>query len=152
MKKSKKVLLIILLSLLLACGIAYVVLYCIFPVKTQEITWLTFDYICNKPLPVIGVSILTVAFVVYKIVKFAINNKNMKINELKTKIEELKLEVENAKKEADDAREFADNVMHGTEDMINQMEERIKLLYSMIPNKKIQALGDKFYGSEKETN
>ena len=93
MKKSNKVLLIVLLSLAVTCGIAYIVLYCMYPIKTQEITWLTFDYICNKPLPVIGISALMLAIIIFKIIKFVINNKNTKIGQLKEEIKKLKDEL-----------------------------------------------------------
>ena len=68
MKKTKKVLSIIGIILLIVLAITYIVLYCIYPYSTKQITMDVVDYICNKPLPVVGVSTLIVCiFMVFKL-------------------------------------------------------------------------------------
>ena len=151
----KKIVKIILLSLLAALGIAYFVLYCVFP-QTKEITWQAIDYICNKPLPVIGISVLTLSFILYKLVKFIVNNKNIKINELKLDIVKTKAEFEilkeNAEQEVNDLKEQLNTAVNELNDMIAFTNENVKEICNTIPNKKIQALGEKFYGdSSSET-
>lgn len=141
MKKSNKVLTIVLLSLLFCCGFAYIVLYCLYPTKTQTITLDTIDYICNKPLPIVGVSILVLAIALYKIIKFVIIHKGTKISELKEEIAQLKKDLLASQ---EDSKVIAQS-------LINYQEEnntRIKEICSSIPNKKVKTLGDKFYGKE----
>ena len=93
MKKSKKVILIVLLSLVVALGITYIVFYCIKQTTTQKITTDTIDYICNKPLPIVGVSTLVLAVAIFKIVKIIVTTKSIKMqqvyNELKAAQEEI---------------------------------------------------------------
>lgn len=145
MSKGKKVFLIILLSLLVSCGIAYIVLYCIYPTNTQKITWDVVDYICNKPLPVIGVSTLVLAFAIFKIVKFIVSNKGKKFSELKIEISQLKLELNAAKEEAEKLKEL----IYTNHD---ETCEDIKEVCDAIPNKKVKVIGEKVYGKRTNSN
>lgn len=152
MKKSKKTLLIVILSLLFACGLTYVILYAIFPSNTQKYTWLVFDYICNKPLPVIGISTLLLAFIVYKLVKFIVKAKNKKEKLLELKIEDLTKKLNSVEEERkqmeDELKQFIQHTCEG----FARVSGEIREVCETIPNKKVNALGDKFYGSKEETN
>ena len=150
MKKNKK--LLILFAILFTLGIAYIILYCIFPTNTQSITWQVIDYICNKPLPVIGVTTLVLAIVVFKIVKFVITNKGTKISALKSEIAELKLELEASKTEAEELRIMIEDGLNKVkEDAENTKSYFVKACYA-IPNKKVNKIGEEFYGnSESKT-
>ena len=142
---KKKVFKIVLISLLVSLGIAYLVLYCIFPAKTQEITWLTFDYICNKPLPVIGVSALVVGVILYKIISFVLKNKHLKYNELKAELQKIKEEDEAKINElTDKIAEILEKMKQTGDDLIG-VNNNIKQLYNTIPNKKVNKLGEKLY-------
>ena len=141
MKKSNKVLTIVLLSLLFCCGVAYIVLYCLYPVKTQTITLDTIDYICNKPLPVVGVSILVLAIALYKIIKFIIIHKGTKISELKEEIAQLKKDLLASQEESKIIAQSLFNYQQENND-------HLKEICGSIPNKKVKTLGDKFYGKE----
>ena len=97
MKKTKKALLITLLCLVLSLGITYIVLYCIYPTKTQAITWDIVDYICNKPLPVVGVTTLVLVYFIFKLVKYIVLHKSIKARELKSQIDQAKDEIKQCK-------------------------------------------------------
>lgn len=135
-KKSKRVWLIVLLCLVISLGIAYSVLYCIYPQQTQKITWDIVDYICNKPLPVIGVTSLVLIFAIFKIIKFVISNKTIKIVELKAKIDELKVELDKSKEESENLKQELFSYIGG-------YQEQLKEVCKAIPNKKVKELGEK---------
>lgn len=144
MNKSKKVLSIILLCFVISCGIAYLVLYCLYPTATKDITWQVIDYICNKPLPVIGVSTLMVGAILFKIISFAAKNKGWKYNNLSNKIIELKTELEKTKEENEQLKQV---IYNETEKTI----EFIKEVCNALPNKKVKLIGEK-YGKERTDN
>lgn len=149
-KKTKKILTIILLSVLAACVAAWVVLYCIWKEQTVKITLDVWDYICNKPLPVIGISILALSLIVFKVLNVTAI-KNRKIAALFDKCEALK----NAQAEADNKlaeyKEQTNQVLEEKEAEIAALEEYIKKLCSLIPNKKVKQLGGSVNVKAKET-
>lgn len=144
MKKFKKIALIVLFSLLVACGIAYLVLFCLYKNQTVQITYQVIDYICNKPLPVIGVSILTFGVILYKIIIVIISAKGKKYNELYEKY--LQLQASLDKKDED--IEYLRNLIYSeTGKAINFTQEVVDAL----PNKKVKLIGEK-YGKERENS
>lgn len=144
MKKFKKIALIVLFSLLVACGIAYLVLFCLYKNQTVQITYQVIDYICNKPLPVIGVSILTVGVILYKIIIVIISAKGKKYSELYEKY--LQLQASLDKKDED--IEYLRNLIYSeTGKAINFTQEVVDAL----PNKKVKLIGEK-YGKERENS
>ena len=147
-KKSKKVLGIVLLSLIVCLGITYIVFYCVRPTQTQTITWQVFDYICTKPLPVIGISGLTLLIILYKIIKFAILHKGIKVSELKKELESLKKELEQSKEESAKQSEDIKNYIN---ECLDRLDDFNKKLCELTPNKKIKELGEKTYGKDGKT-
>lgn len=143
-KKTKKALLITLLCLVLSLGITYIVLYCIYPTKTQTITWDVVDYICNKPLPVVGVTTLVLVYFIFKLVRYIVQHKSIKAIELKTQIDQAKDEIEQYK-----------SYIKDIEDKLEQYKEENKVMYKdlcyAIPNKKVKELGDKVYGKRDDS-
>lgn len=150
MKKNRKIL--ILLAILFTLGITYIILYCIFPSNTQSITWKVFDYICNKPLPVIGVTTLVLAIIVFKIIKFVINNKGTKISVLKAEIAKLNDELKASKMESENLKNIImSEINKVNEKLDNTNSYFVKACYA-IPNKKVNKIGEEFYGdSESKT-
>ena len=65
MKKSKKVLAIILAIL----GIALIVLYVVFPTQFREYFGYVYGLL-NEPLPVVGVSLIAILFFVWNVIKY----------------------------------------------------------------------------------
>ena len=144
MKKALKIIGTILLTLLF---IAAIVLYAIFPTETKDVIaniWA----ILNTPLPIVGFTTLTILLFVYKVFiedrygKQAINTIEKKYE---SKHNELKAEKDALEQERKENKEE-----------IIEMKNCIIYLCSLIPNKKVNDLGDKFskgleYGNREET-
>lgn len=141
MKKTKKALLITLLCLIITCGIAYIVLYCIYKQQTLDITYQVIDYICNKPLPVIGLSALTVGVILFKLISVIAKSKGFKYATLKEENKKLKEELAETKREVN---ELAKMIKNGTDKAINFTKE----VCDALPNKKVKMIGEK-YGEER---
>ena len=141
MTKSKKVLIIILLVLAVLGVGAYTTLYILYPVHTPQYTQLVIDYICNKPLPVIGVSSLVLFFMIFKLVRFIVLNKGKKYSELQSQITQLKQDLAKSKEDAEKFKEIAYN-------LYEEGKENLKEVCDAIPNKKVKAIGEKIYGKE----
>ena len=143
MSKAKKIWLGIGLTLLALFIAAYIVLSILYPEDTALYRDIVIDYVFNKPLPVIGVSAAVLGFFIYKVVKVVLANKGKNYKELKEQIGSLKEQLAQAKEQAQHYKELA-------EQLDNQTNEVIKEICDAIPNKKIKAIGEKYYG--KETN
>lgn len=141
MKKTKKALLITLLCLIITCGIAYIVLYCIYKQQTLDITYQVIDYICNKPLPVIGLSALTVGVILFKLISVIAKSKGLKYATLMEENKKLKEELAETKREVN---ELAEIIKNETEKAINFTKE----VCDALPNKKVKMIGEK-YGEER---
>lgn len=144
MKKALKIIGIVLLALLF---IAAIVLYAIFPTQTKDVLTNIWA-ILNTPLPLVGFTTLTILWFVYKVFiedrygKQAINNIERKYE---SKQNELKAEKDALEQERKENKEE-----------IEEMKNCIIYLCSLIPNKKVNDLGDKFakgldYGKREET-
>ena len=147
MKKSKKVLIIIAIVLAVLLVVAYTVLYVLFPTQTPYYTNLVIDYICNKPLPVIGISTLVLFVMVFKVVRFIVANKGKKYSELQGQIDTLRNDLKQASEDAERYKQIAYNLC----EVSNQ---NLKRVCDAIPNKKVKAIGEELYGEEtkEETN
>lgn len=144
MKKALKIIGTILLTLLF---IVAIVLYAIFPTETKDVLTNIWA-ILNTPLPIVGFTTLTILFFVYKVFiedrygKQAINKIEKKYE---SKQHELKVEKDALEQEHIENKEE-----------IKEMKDCIIYLCSLIPNKKVNDLGDKFskgleYGNREET-
>ena len=140
----KKALKIIAISLLVAFGIYVLVSFIIN--KDGTMYWINYVVdLLNKPLPIVGVTTLAVLIFVWKIVfstKYGKAALTTIENEYQKKYEELKAEKEKLEQEREENKE-----------QIETMKEYIVQLCSLIPNKKVNDLGDKFakgldYGEE----
>ena len=143
----KKALKIIVISVLACCLVATIVLYAIFPTQTKDVLtniWATL----NTPLPIVGVTTVASLVFVWQIIirtnygKKALSNIK---EEYQAKYEQLKSEKEKLEQEREENKE-----------QIEYMKKCIIELCALIPNKKVNDLGDKFvkgldYG-EKTTN
>ena len=95
MKKALKITFSIVLVL---CSIAYVLCYIFLKEQTTYFTECVIDFI-NRPLPIIGVSLVVVFIFVYKIViatrfgKKALNQYQNELNKTQRELEEYKLSI-----------------------------------------------------------
>ena len=141
MTKGKKVLIIILSVLAVLIAATYTTLYILYPVETPHYTQLVIDYICNKPLPVIGVSSLVLFFMIFKLVKFIVANKGRKYSELQSKIAQLQNDLAKSQEDAERFKQIA-------YDLFEKGNENLKEVCDAIPNKKVKAIGEKIYGKK----
>lgn len=131
----KKALKIICFSLLACLIIATIVCYIAIPTQTKE----TINYVwelLNKPLPIVGVTTVAVLFFIWKLVfrtRFGKSALDKVEKTYKEKYDELLKEKESIEKEKEENKEE-----------IKEMKECIIYLCSLIPNKKVNDLGDKF--------
>lgn len=144
---KKKVRDIIIFSVLGVLGVVYAVLYILYPENTKTISASVFDYICEKPLPVIGISILTLGLLILKIISVTgFGNKSLK--ECKEHLAESKKENEKIHEEL---LAFEEHFNEKLESFVEQHKENMKQICSNIPNKKVKELGEQFYGTEENS-
>ena len=144
MKKALKIIGIILLSLLF---IAAIVLYAIFPTQTKDVLTNIWA-ILNTPLPIVGVTTIAILFFVWQVIVRTNYGKKTIANiqeEYRAKQNELKVEKDALEQERKENKE-----------KIEEMKNCIIYLCSLIPNQKVNDLGDKFakgleYGNREET-
>lgn len=147
MEKFKKIISIILISLLFAFGIYVLVSFIIN--KDGTMYWINYVVdLLNKPLPIVGVTTTAVLIFAWQIfVKTNYGKKalgNIK-DEYQKRYDQLKAEKDALEQERKENKEE-----------IEEMKNCIIKLCALIPNKKVNDLGDKFakgldYGETKET-
>ena len=109
------------------------------------------DYICNKPLPVVGVSTLIVCIFIWKIFASSSLGK-FQINKLKGICKE-------TKEDAKSTREYVDN---STKNLLAKLDEKqkqidelksfIKEFSKNIPNIKLQEIIHEYLGDSEDDN
>ena len=147
MKKFLKILSIVLICLAIALGIYILVSFIIN--KDGTMYWINyFVDLLNKPLPIVGVTTAAVLIFVWRLfvsTKFGQNTINEIKREYQEKYDKLKAEKDALEQERKENKEE-----------IKEMKECIITLCALIPNKKVNDLGDKFakgleYGNREET-
>ena len=144
MKKKTKY--IIIFSVLAILGVVYAVFYILYPEATKTNTRLVFDYICSKPLPVIGITILALTIAIIRII--AVTGFGRKsLAECRKNLEESKKAQEETKKELLVLKQEIENEIA---DFKANHSDKMREICSRIPNKNVQELGERFYGREEE--
>lgn len=149
MKKSKKILISVAVILVVLFVAAYAVLFILYPEQTKSWTLTAWDWL-NEPLPVVGVSTLFVLFFLWKIFASSSFGKK-KINELRELLNNTQTELEDKNKIANDR---INSLIIENDELKIKLEEAVNIIKEICetsPNKKIQAIGDKYYGETKET-
>ena len=149
-QKTKKILARISFILLAVCVVTYGVLLAIFPDQVKHYTSIVWDYV-NRPLPVVGVSSLVLAYVLIKIVKMSSFGQRQ-INEFKRNKEAIETDYASTKEWVEiKLTEYRKEILEMNE-YIRELEEKYNKAYSelckAIPNKKVNALGVKLYGEK----
>lgn len=143
----KKVLKIVLGSLLACSLIACIVLYIVFPNQTKDTIKTVWTFL-NTPLPIIGITTLAVLYFLWQvIIKTRFGKKALAEvkEEYKARFDDLKVEREKLEQEKEKNKE-----------LIEEIKKYFVELCGIIPNKKVNDLGETFkkgleYGKE-ETN
>lgn len=148
MKKSSKVLIIILSVLAVLSVTAVGILYHFYPDGVTYYAKTAWDWL-NQPLPVVGISVLFILVFMFKI--FAESSLGKK------KLNEFKRATDNIKQDFDELVQLFYELKSGCEEEINELKQEnkelkqvIKEICEVIPNKKVKAIGEKYYGERKE--
>ena len=139
----KKALKIIAISLLALGGLAYLLCYIFLKEQTTYFTECVIDFI-NRPLPIIGVSLVVVLIFVYKIIvatrfgKKALNTYQNELNKAQRELEEYKLSIKEEialyKAKIDEYKQYNEQVKGYVVDLcelshnvkVKQLGEKIK--------------------------
>lgn len=146
MKKSKKVLLIVGLILLVSFAAFIVVALQVWPETTKEYLNTAWEWL-NTPLPVVGVSVLMVLYFLWQVFKYSSFGKKQ-INEFKKNCEDTKSEFDAYKEYCDEKLEEQKQIISEQLEMLEHYKKAFKELCNTIPNKKVNMLGEKYYGEE----
>ena len=147
MKKCKKVLLAIAIILVIALSITLTVFYIVDKNGTQAVLDNIWNGL-NRPLPIIGLSTLVIAITIFKIVVGIRFGKN-KIAQIEQTYQE---KVNELMQMNNDLIDFKNGIV----DRVKKGEECIVETCKVIPNVKVNAIGQKFekgldYGTQEET-
>ena len=152
---KKKIRNIIIFSVLAVLGVVYGVLYILYPDSTKSITKTVLNYVCEKPLPVIGISVLTLGILILKIISVTgIGNKSLK--ECKDHLAESKEALAESKKESgkthEELLEFEKYMDAKIDSFVAEHNSNMRKICSTIPNKNVKELGEQFYGTKEENS
>lgn len=136
MKKSKKVLAIILAIL----GIAFIVLYVVFPTQFKEYFGYVYGLL-NEPLPIVGVSALALGYIALTIVKYVRTTHPSK-------------ELGEMRKQYNDYVEKSEQEKQELKDQNAELKGYIAHICELSTNQKIKNYGKELlgYGREETTN
>lgn len=144
----KKVFKIIAFSTLAICGIAYVLCYIFLKEQTTYFTECLIDFI-NRPLPIIGVSLLVVLAFVYKCVISTRYGKKA-LNEFKQENDKLRQEVDEYKELVKQDLISLEIALKHEKEQNDELFEYFIELCELSHNVKVQALAKKLRGVEYE--
>ena len=161
MEKLLKIVKIIFYVLLFALAITFVVCLFAIPQETKDFVKGAMVFI-NQPLPIVGVSIITGGFLIYKIIDITpIGRKGYNaikddLLKEKDKIIGYKQVAEEKLKELSTTKNECLALLQGYSDRIEQLEEELLKVCETSPNAKIKALGEEYQAKKvqivKETN
>lgn len=144
-KKTKQIIIFIALVII---GIVYSVLYVLYPEDTKRISKEVLDYTFEKPLPVIGVSLVTLTICVRSVLSVTgIGNKSL--SDCRKHLSESKEAQVQTRKEL---VAFEERVENKIDNFIEEHKKGMREICSQIPNKNVQELGEKLYGRKSENS
>lgn len=150
MKKFYQVLKAIIISLLVLGGIAYVLCYIFLKEQTTYFTECLIDFI-NKPLPIIGVSILVVLAFIYKcFISTRFGKKT--INEFKKENDRLRNEISEQAQLVKEYEEMSKIAYNQAKNDIEHIKDIIAKGYELSRNIKVQKLIEEIRGAVYEEN
>lgn len=147
MNKKKKIATIVCFCLIAAVLVSGIICYIVIPNQTKNALSVAWEWL-NHPLPVVGISIIMLALLIWRFVATSSIGKRQ-ITQFKENVEDTKVEFENLKKRY--LEEIA-NAQKEYEELKVKYEilgEFVKKVCSSIPNKKVKELGEQ-YETKKE--
>ena len=153
MEKILKAFKIILYVLLFALAITFVVCLFAIPEETKEFVRLAMDFI-NRPLPIVGVSILTGGFLIWKIIDSTpIGRKGY--NAIKEDFIKEKDKINGYKQVAEEKLEQVEKLSQEQIDILSNYSQQIDNLCDNLvkvcetsPNSKIKAIGEEIKSNQ----
>ena len=152
----KKFLKILALSLVLGGGVALVCCYIFIPTQTKCAIDIVMEYI-NRPLPIVGVSIVTLGGVAYAIVSKTSFGKKT-VNQLKNEFADLKDNVSEKQQmlvmyeeKYKAMQEELKVALSGFNEELAKVESELIEICNTTPNAKVKALGEKIKGDIYDT-
>ena len=138
MAKFMKVVKIILISLLVFVLVGYVVLYMVNPELARQIMATVVDY-ANRPLPIIGVSSVVVAILVWKIFSSTIYGKKA-LAQMKLQYE---MEAQKIRNEYEQEKMKYASIITFYENELDVVFDSVVEMCNASGNKKVKAIGEK---------
>ena len=149
MEKVLKVFKVVFYALLFALAITFIVCLFYIPQETKDFVKGVMVFI-NQPLPIIGISILTLGFLIYKIIDITpIGRKGY--NRIKEEIEKEKDKLIGYKEVVEDKLDKCKEkenetiaLLNGFNDRVEELECYLTKVCETSPNAKINALGNEY--------
>lgn len=148
MKKVFQVLKAIIIALLICCALAYVLCYIFLKEQTTQFTECLINFL-EKPLPIIGISILGLGYIAFKIFSLTKFGKKTLIK-LKEENDNLRHEIEENNKLLNEYKEMSKNDYNDLKKQIMRTEEYVIQGYEMSRNIKVKQLAQEMRGVENE--
>lgn len=159
MAKFKKFLKVFLCVVLFLGLVALLTCYCVMPERTKEAIDIVVEYL-NRPLPIIGVSLITLFVFIYTLYsktsfgKKQINEAKEEVKELKSKVNSYKEVIAEYKDQNENYQNEVNIVVNGANERIDYLCEQMVAICDKIPNAKVNALGHEIqeqYADKKAT-
>lgn len=148
MRKFYQVLKAIIISLLVLCGIAYVLCYIFLKEQTTYFTECLINFL-KQPLPIVGISILGLGYIAFKI--FSLTKFGQKtLTRLEQENANLRHENEEHKEQVKELLNVFENRLNQVESHISNVEDIVAEGYELSHNIKVQALAKKMRGVDDE--
>ena len=148
MKKFYQVLKAIIISLLVICGVAYVLCYIFLKEQTTYFTECLINFL-KQPLPIVGISIIGLGYIAFKIFSLTKFGKKT-LARLEQENANLKSENEKYKEQVNGSLNAFENRLNRVENHISNVAEIVKEGYDLSHNVKIKALAEKMRGVKDE--
>lgn len=146
MSKTKKILIIVFASLFVAASISIGVLYYFYPEAILQYMHTAWEWV-NKPLPIAGVSLITIGLFIIKLISVSSFGKKS-IKEINEKFEEEKKTRELAEIEYNKLIENLKEELEKAKQTAEKMREITYKVTQVIPNKKVKVIGEELNGKE----
>lgn len=147
MMMNKKIRNIIIFLVIAVLGIVYSVFYILYPEATKKVSLDVLEFVCTKPLPVIGITVFTLAILAFRIISATGIGRKI-LNECKKELAEAKKERVETKAELS---AFEQRFSDKSQDFVEKHENNMRQICSAIPNRNVRELGEKLYGKREET-
>ena len=139
--KTLKIVAIVVLAL---CLIAYAICWFVINEQTRWFTEFVWTWL-NKPLPVVGSSILIIFFCIIKFILPRTSFGQRNIRAIKQEVAEAKEELAEFKKATEEAYKNLTSFYDENKSYIDNVQNDVVDICNALPNKKVKLIGGKIY-------